>query len=507
MPRRKKIEKVELTAELVYGFTNSLLAPKFHDSVATPDFHLELWRLMCSSNRLVAAAAPRAHAKSTAITLAYAAAMLCFRQVDHIMIVSDTEGQAINFLENLKNEFIENEDLKALFGLTNKLVKDSATEFIIQFRDGTFSRVIAKGSEQKIRGTLWRNKRPELVIGDDLENDEIVMNEERRNKFKRWFYGALIPSCSKNGKIRIVGTILHLDSLLENLMPELGAKTTIEDGLKQTSTVLRAGWLSIRYKAHNGDFSELLWPEQYDRAFFEEKRHGFVEMGFPEGYSQEYLNYPIDESTAYFKSKDFTPIGDDGQPEDYYIAADLAISQKDSAAYSVFAVCGMTADGKLRVRDIVRFRGDSLEIIETVFELHLKYRPEMFFIEQENIARTLGPILNKEMEFRGLYPHIEPMTASQDKIKRARALQARMRSGMVEFDTGAEWFHSLMQEMLHFPRGKYMDQVDALAWIALGLDLIYQAPTAEELIEEEYQQELEDTSDFMMWGASPITGY
>lgn len=61
------------------------------------------------------------------------------------------------------------------------------------------------------------------------------------------------------------------------------------------------------------------------------------------------------------------------------------------------------------------------------------------------------------------------MTASQDKVKRARALQARMRAGMVEFDEEADWYPEMLQELLHFPRGKYMDQVDALAWIALGL--------------------------------------
>ena len=61
--------------------------------------------------------------------------------------------------------------------------------------------------------------RPGLIVGDDMENDEIVMNKDRRLKFKRWFYGALLPCLSDRGKIRIVGTILHLDSLLENLMP------------------------------------------------------------------------------------------------------------------------------------------------------------------------------------------------------------------------------------------------------------------------------------------------
>jgi len=43
------------------------------------------------------------------------------------------------------------------------------------------------------------------------------MNKDRRDKFKRWFYGALLPSRSKEGVIRYVGTILHMDSMLENL--------------------------------------------------------------------------------------------------------------------------------------------------------------------------------------------------------------------------------------------------------------------------------------------------
>lgn len=47
---------------------------------------------------------------------------------------------------------------------------------------------ITKGAEQKIRGLKWNNKRPDLIICDDLENDEIVLNKERRAKFKRWFY-------------------------------------------------------------------------------------------------------------------------------------------------------------------------------------------------------------------------------------------------------------------------------------------------------------------------------
>ena len=499
-------EKIELTSELIYGFTNSLLMGGFDNPVATPQFHIELWDLMCSSHPLVAAAAPRGHAKSTAITHSFTLANICFRTASHILILSDTEGQAVNFMGDLKNEFLENEDLISLFNVDTKLRKDRENEFIIRFKDGHLCRVIAKGSEQKLRGLKWRGKRPDLIICDDLENDEIVMNEERRRKFKHWFMAALLPSGSKHCKVRVVGTILHLDSLLEGLMPPLGDANTIEDGLKQYSRVKRT-WLSVRYKAHNEDFSKILWPEQWDEERLNSFRQNYVEQGFPEGYAQEFLNYPIDESNAYFRQRDFRPIPVDNAPEEYYVAADLAISQKDTSAFTVFVVAALTPENKLRVRDVVRFRGDALEIIDTIFLLQNQYKPEIFFIEQENIARTLGSIINKEMEERGVFPNIEPMTASQDKIKRARALQARMRQGMVEFDHDAEWFPSLQTELMHFPRGKFMDQVDALSWIALGLDKLYEVSTAVEREEEEYQQEIEDSSDMFMLGASNITGY
>ena len=80
-----------------------------------------------------------------------------------------------------------------------------------------------------------KNRRPGLIVGDDMENDEIVMNRDRRLKFKRWFYGALLPALSDKGKIRLVGTILHLDSLLENLMPKDDA---IKTPLKEKTFVL-----------------------------------------------------------------------------------------------------------------------------------------------------------------------------------------------------------------------------------------------------------------------------
>lgn len=499
------MEPIKLTSELILGFTNSLIAPNFDNPVKTPEFHMELWDLMCSDNRYVAVAAPRGHAKSTAVTICYTLAAVCFRLRSHVMIVSDTEGQASSFLGDIKRSFMDNEDLRELFGV-DRLKKDRETEIIVRFKDGHEARIIARGSEQKLRGFLWDFKRPDLIVCDDLENDEMVMSDDRRKHFREWFNKALVPVGSKNCIIRVVGTILHLDSLLERMMPLLGAPDTVEEDLKQYSTNPKS-WVSYRYRAHNDpDYSKILWPEQFSESRLKEIRQLYLEQGFPEGYSQEYLNYPIDEATAYFRKKDFIKSWEDN-PEEFYISADLAISQKDHSAYTVFVVAGLAPNNVLTIRDVSRFRGDALEIIDELFNLYVRYKPQLIFLEEENIARTLGSVINKEMETRGVFLPIEKMTASQDKIKRARALQSRMRQGMVHFDTDAEWYPSFQQEFLQFPRGAYMDQVDATAWIALGLDKLFDTPTYKELETQAYYDEMEETSDWWSAQANAITGY
>jgi predicted phage terminase large subunit-like protein len=511
---------MELTADTIHGFTTAFLMAKFDNPVPTPDFHPMLWEMMCSEANKVAVAAPRGHAKSTAVTHSYVLANICFKQSKHVLIVSDTESQAVDFLRDIKEEFIENELLRSTFGI-DKIWKDRETEFIAQFNDGSRFRIVAKGSEQKMRGIKWRNTRPDLIIGDDLENDEIVMNEERRRKFKAWFLNALLPCGSKTAKYRIVGTILHLDSLLENLMPPFKHAATTSEELvdwfdEDKAKIMAKGageryrprtWRSYRFRAHNEDFSRILWPEQFSRERLEAIRQDYVEQGFPEGYSQEYLNYPIDESNALFRKKDFVQFEDSPGKETYYVAADLAISEKDQRAFTVFAVVSVDHRGMIKTRHVSRFRGDSLEIIDEMFKLNFRYQPECFFIEQENIARTLGPVINREMQERDQYFLIEKMSATQDKIKRAKPLQARMRAGMIAFDLKADWYADLLEEMCHFPRGKYMDQVDALAWIVIGLDKVHSGSTQKEYEDEMYQEEYDSSYGSVDFGANTVTGY
>jgi hypothetical protein len=81
-----------------------------------------------------------------------------------------------------------------------------------------------------------------------------------------------------------------------------------------------------------------------------------------------------------------------------------------------------------------------------------------------------------------------------------------MRAGGVKFDKGAEWYETLEDELLTFPRAKHDDQVDALSYLGILLDKMVQGRTKEEIQEEEYEEDKEDTVLYS-GGRSKVCGY
>ena len=504
----------KLNAAVMEGFINSVLRSSFDKPAPTPEFHREIWELVTSNSKQVAIAAPRYHAKSTAVTHAYTLASVLFRESRYVLIVSDTVTQAVQFLGDIKKELLDNEDLRSLFSVSS-FPKDTEDDLIVEMDDGHTFRIQAKGSEQKLRGLKWANLRPDLVIGDDMENDEIVMNKDRRLKFKRWFYGALIPCISSSGKIRIVGTILHLDSLLENLMPSSqlgtlrgnGKKPLIQEDLKEY-TEERLAWKSIKYRAHTDDFKKLLWPEMKSAEDFRAMKDDFVGRGLADVYSQELLNIPLDVTDTFFKKTDFTVM----KPEDhkkrlvYYATCDLAVSQAQRADYSAFVVGGMDEDGKLYCKHVIKERMDALEIVDTILMIQKIYKPVLFGLEQGTIQKAIGPYLNEEMLKRGEFISTVLLKPSGDKLTRARSIQARMRSGACRFDKDADWYQGFEDELLRFPRDKHDDQVDAWAYLGLMLDRMWEAPSDKEVEAEEYEVYKQDNQGADS-GRSATCGY
>lgn len=503
-----------LDVSTIEGFVNSCLAHKFDNRKPTPPFHREVWKLCCSDYRNIAIAAPRGHAKSTVVTHAYTLACVLFRERKYVVIVSDSESQAVNFLNDIKTELRENDDLISLFGI-HRFLKDSETEIVVEFEDGARFKIIAKGAEQKMRGIKWDNLRPDLIIIDDLENDELVMNQDRREKLRRWFYGTLMPIRSQSGIVRYIGTILHMDSQLERLMPKPHNKFFRSTDLQEWSDNPKAYWQAIKYRAHNEDFSQILWPELYTKQELLRIRQEYVDQGIPEVYASEYLNNPIDLSRAYFRKSDLLPVTKTDLDEinsgkrklRYYIATDFAISQKERADFSVFVVAGVDEHNTLYVLDVIRDRIDSMQIVDTIFALYIRYKPELFIFEEEKITKSIGPFLNERMLKSNVFINYTMIKPVQDKQTRARSFQARTRIGGVKFVKNSEWWADYESELIRFPKDKHDDQVDASAYIGLVLDKMIAAPTTEEVEEEEWFMKKHQEQQYDDYSRNQITGY
>lgn len=344
-----------------------------------------------------------------------------------------------------------------------------------------------------------------------LENDELVMNKERREKMRKWFYSALLPCLSSKGIIRVVGTILHMDSLLERLMPRPYDRWSHQEPLKLWSEFKRSGWRSIKYRAHTDDFSHVLWPEKHSEESLRQKRKEYTEMGMPDIYSQEYLNIPLDESVAYFKRGDFDHLTDEDRklPLKYYITVDLAIAEHERADYSVFLVAGVDEQRRIHVKHVIRERMDGREIVDMLLVLQRTFDPEVVGIEDMQVSKSIGPFLREEMVKQNTYLNLVQLKhGGKDKIARARSIQARVRCKGVKFDKSADWYQTFEDELCRFPRDTHDDQVDAFAYLGMLLDKVIEAPTRNELEEEEYFNELREfESDSGGDGRSAICGY
>lgn len=516
---------MKLTASVIAGFVGSILSKNFDGAVESPEFHMECWELCTSDNRQVAIAAPRKHAKTTALTVGYGLSTLLFRERKYMLIVSDTTSQAEQFLGEIRQHLTTNQDLIDLFELALnekgevQFIKDSQDDIVVAMADGHKFRIQAKGAEQKLRGLIWNGSRPDIILCDDMENDELVMNKDRRTKFQRWFYGALLPCLSHRGIVRVFGTILHMDSLLESFMPERQtqshskykvAKTFLKQNeLKTWSDYPLLAWKSVRYKAHNQDFSEILWPAAYSRAWFNARYEDFASQGITDVYSQEFLNTPLDEANTYFSRKDFAKRSttDRTKPLHYYITADLAISQDARADYSVFLVAGVDENKVIHVTNVIRERLDAREIVDLLLKLQQMYKPEAVGIEDMQVTKSIGPFLREEMIKHNIYLNLHLMKhGGKDKIFRARSIQARMRAGGVKFEKESDWYQAFEDECMRFPRDKHDDQVDAFAYLGLMLDKLIEAPTQEQIEEEHFEEEYAE-SGLSDAGRSAYTGY
>lgn len=484
-----------LSAELVEAFAGMFLSTRYDQPVPTPDFHRIAWQYYCTDNPTGAIAAPRNHAKSTSLTHDFILANVCFRVEDYVILLGSSEEMAIEHLGDIATELRENDSLRAHFGIKHFLVEQK-TDIIIECTDGHQFRILARGAEQKIRGRKWRGKRPGLIVGDDLEDDEQVENKDRRRKFSNWFFRAAKQALRDGGRIRVHGTILHEDSLLANLIKQ---------------------WQGLLFKAHKSfdEFIEILWEEKFPEARLRAIRQEFIDRLDSAGYSQEYLNDPFDSNEAFIRKIDILPMSDDDRTKvargQVLVSAstDFAVSKADRANRTSISVGGKDPENMIYLFDQHVGRIHSLEIIDLHFQVQKRWNPRYFWVEKGAIWEMLRPLFEVEMLKRDVFINFVPMMSHKDKGVKGQAFQKRTKNGGFKADKEQEWYIPWEVEVLKFTgkaEATLDDQFDSTAQLCRGFEPI--EVSYDELIPEEVEEFMEMANQArQVSGRNRHTGY
>ena len=494
---------MQLTAELLEAFAGLFLSPRYDAPQPTPEFHRECWRRYCSDHPACATAAPRNHAKSTALTHDYILASVLFRVEPYVVLIGSTEEMAIEHLQDISNELHENEELIQHFGVVG-FPSDAKTDIVCKLRDGYEFRIIARGAEQRIRGRKWKGRRPGLIVFDDIEEDEMVESVDRRRKFRRWFFRAAKQALRDGGRIRGHGTILHEDALLNRVIKD-------------------DGWDGVLYKAHAGfdDFSEILWPEKFPESRLRSIRQEFINQGDAPGYSQEYLNDPFDNSDAYLRKDDFSPMTEEDElaSKIFYVGCDFAVSKADKANRTSFTVGGVDLANTLHIVDEYVGRWESSVSfaeqangeqgwIDIMFDIQKKYFPDVWYVEDGVIWKAVSAMVYKEMQRRDTWMAITAITPIKDKAVRGRNFQKRHRAGGVRYNKNTEWYPTYEAELLRFTgTGAAIadDQFDSTSIMVKGLEVAPEVEEEDFMDEDELEMASAKPSQFS--GANDTTGY
>ena len=180
-------------------------------------FHIEMFNILRDERyKMITVMAFRGSGKSTILNTANILwSILGKPQNKFVVIVSQSQDQAKNHFNNIKEELLNNELLREDFGPFSDDEKEwRKMSLELTYRE---AKILSISKEQSIRGIKHKSARPDLVIGDDLEDDSMKLDDNERNKLYTRFMSEVMPLGDENTRIVVLGNLICEDSLLMKL--------------------------------------------------------------------------------------------------------------------------------------------------------------------------------------------------------------------------------------------------------------------------------------------------
>lgn len=281
-------------------------------------------------------------------------------------------------------------------------------------------------------------------------------------------------------------------------------------------------------KEFTRDVSGILWPE---REGPREIAQAKIQLG-PYGYAGQYQQRPAPAGGGRFKRDWFRYYKTDGEfykllrrdgsfkvvrisDCDRFATMDPAGTEKErdnKPCYTVIGVWDVTPNHEMIKVEHVREMMETPEVVDKGIEIVRRFDCPWLGVEKDGIG--LGVVQN--IRRRGVT--VRAIKAKGSKQARSETAEIRMAAGMIFFPVSAPWLFDLETELMSFPKGEYVDQVDELAHAALWVhrqhgavmtpdDEQHSESVTEKIVEEEAEtrqadrmSEYAELQEAMMWG-------
>ena len=206
---------------------------------------------------------PRGHAKSTHMDI-FLPLWLMFqpkRLISFMVVVGKSEDAADRLLGDIQAELEYNQRIIADFGEQKPAAGN--------WQDGEFKaacgvKFLACGRGQSPRGLRDREARPDYIVIDDLDDDELCRNDKRVHDLTDWVKEALFGSLDVGrGRFIMVGNLISKNSVLFNIANTKGvhlSKITAVD--KNGEPVWKEKWTKEEAMAYRDFVGYRAWEKE-----------------------------------------------------------------------------------------------------------------------------------------------------------------------------------------------------------------------------------------------------
>ena len=152
-----------------------------NDTNETPKMHFQLIDEMLTQHTKFCAEMFRGSAKTTntshkmPLYVAMLGRLPNFGQVKNAVLISDTFEQADTQLQSCMAYYTNSDKLQNFL----TLLKRKEGMLLFENNKGDRFHIAARGAGQSFRGTNYEGQRPQWIIGDDLQGDEILTNKDK----------------------------------------------------------------------------------------------------------------------------------------------------------------------------------------------------------------------------------------------------------------------------------------------------------------------------------------